>query len=265
VNVETTSGGISELIGPAFVVFLPLVLLMRSRRRLFLHVGLYCLVMFALIYWTGPRPRTRYFLPVMPATAALVGAGLVFLRRYSRPAFWIGRAVVLLTVATGLAVAALYGASFAGVVFHLTPRDRFLARSTDFYGEYRWMNANTPPDAKILIQATNDLYYSPRPSMRLGLSSAYTHCDSGAVFALDAAGTPDRAFARMRELGITHIFTGGNLVSDASSSAGRILGELLSDGRLEKVLEGTATRGTRNPLASQREEHVEFYSLVQEE
>jgi hypothetical protein len=127
------------------------------------------------------------------------------------------------------------------------------------------MNANTPPDAKILIQATNDLYYSPRPSMRLDVSSAYTHCDSRAVFGLDDAGTPDRAFARMRELGITHIFTGGNLVSDASSSAGRILGELLADGRLEKILEGTATRGTRNPFASQREEHVEFYKLVQEE
>lgn len=262
-NAETASGGISELIGPVFIVFLPLVVFMRSRSRILWHMGLYMLAAFFLTYYLSPRPRSRYFLSIMPALAALSGLGTVFLAKYSRAALAAGRVVILAGIASGLGVTLLYSASFVKVAFGLTSRDAFLARSTDFYGQYRWMDENLGPDAKVLVQATNDLYYCPRPAMRLGFSSAYTMVDSQRYFGLDASGNPDTAAGRLAELGITHVFAGDRFVSTKSAApSGRILAGMLEAGTLKEIHRAESTRGTRNPLSKPRVEGVVVYAVA---
>jgi hypothetical protein len=262
VHAREASSGESELAAPAFLVFLPLVVFLRTRRRFVLHLALYCLVAYVLIYWTSPRPRARYFLSIIPALALFSGAGLLLLRKYNRPAFQIGRLVVLVGVLSGLAVAALYSWSFVKAVFRITPRDAFLTRSTDFYREYAWMDENLPPDSGVLVQATNDLYYVPRRSMRLGTSSGYTHCDSRAVFSLGDGSTPAEAFETLRRLCVTHVFAAAGFVSESNpDSAGHVLWLLLREGRIEKIREEESTRGTRNPIARQKKEIVSLYRL----
>ena len=257
------AGGESELVGPAFVVFLPVVFFMRSRRRLLVQLAAYCLVAFVLIYWTSPRPRSRYFLSIMPITAAYVGAGLLFLRKYSRGAFWTGRLVVLFAAASGFSVTAVYSVSFAKAVFGLATRDAFLTRSTDFYGEYRWMDAELAKDATVLVQATNDLYYCPRRAMQLGVTSDYTHMDNQAFFALDGSSDAKAAYERLGALGVTHIFAGKRFVNESNTSpAGQILARMEREGLIEKIRQAKGTRGTRNPFGGQRAEDVATYQVV---
>lgn len=265
-DAKTTSGGISGAVAPAFLVFLPLALMLRSRRRLFLHLGLYCLVGFLVVYWTSPRPRSRYYLSVWPVAAVFAGAGLLFLRRYSRAAFGIGRVVVLLSVLSGLAVGGFYARGFFAVVTGVEHRDDFLSRTTDFYDTYMWMEANLPADSLVMVGATNDLYYCPVKAMRFGTSDAYTHCDSRAVFGLGPGSTVQAALGRMKELGVTHVFVHEGFADAQSTEPARaLLGEMVTAGDLNEIYSADDTRGTRNPFAKQRQEALAIYRVAYQE
>lgn len=187
----------------------------------------------------------------------------MLLRGYSRGAFRAGRAVVLAGVFWGLAVTGVYSLVFIKEVFALTPRDRFLSRTTDFHDTYSWMADNLPPRARVLVAATNDLYYCPRRAMRLGMDDAYTHTDSGELFGLGEYGRRYTALRRMQALGITHIFAHSDLVARPSRSvAGAVLHEMLARGNLRMIHEAEDTRGTRTPLGKARSERVAVCELV---
>lgn len=258
VNARLASSGVSGTIAFAFLAFLPFTLLLRSRRRLFLHLAAYCTVAFVLAYWTSPRPRSRYFLAIMPVLSLYTGAVLQLFRKYSAPAAAIGRLVVALSVLFGTAVTGLYAHSFVKVVFGIDSRQEFLTRSTDLYAEFEWMNKDLPREAKVLVGATNDLYYLERRAMRLDTS----HEAGRAVWGMGVDGSPSRALSRMREFGITHVFVKGNMVNTQSDIPFvRILGRLAGRGSLELVRAGRGLKGTRNPFAGQSEIAVALYRV----
>ncbi len=262
-DAQTTSGGISGAVTPAFLALVPLAFFLRSRKRLFLYLGIYCVAAFVLVYWTSPRPRSRYYLSIMPALAVFTGAGLAWLGRHGAVALVVGRAVVAAGVALGLGVTLVYSGPFVKTVFGLTPSDEFLSRATDFYDTYKWMDGNLPPDAKILVGATNDLFYCPRSVMRLGASDAYTHTDSSALFGLDDHGDAQTAAEKMRSFSITHIFIHKITASSGSRvTAGVILSQMLERGAMRLVYEADDTRGTRTPFAKPRKERVAVYELT---
>lgn len=257
-NAALASSGPAGTITFAFVLFGPLAVMLRSKRRLFLYLAVYCAVTFALAYWTASRPRSRYFLSIMPVASAYVAGGLVLLRMYSRPAYRIGQAAVFVSVLFGFAVACFYSAPFVKAVFGVTPRDAFLSRSTDFYDEYKWIEQHFPPDSKILVGATNDLYYLKNRAMRLDTS----HSAGLAVFGLDASGSPQKALERMRAFGITNLFVKDEMVDAGSGVAYiRTLGELLRDGHLSAVRSWETAKGTRNPFAEPERFHVTLYQV----
>jgi len=258
VDARLASSGVSGTITFAFLAFLPFTLLLRSRRRLFLHLAAYCITAFAIAYWTSPRPRSRYFLAIMPVLSMYVAAVLRLLRKWSAPAAALGRLAVALAVLFATAVTGLYAQSFVRVVFGVTSRSAFLTRSTDLYTEFEWMNENLPRNAKVLVGATNDIYYLDRPAMRLDSS----HEAGLAVWGLDAAGSPDGALARMREFGITHVFVRENMVNaQGDIPFVRILGALAERGRLCLVRTGRGLRGTRNPFAEGGEIATALYRV----
>jgi len=261
VDAQTTSGGISGTVAFGVLALLPVAFCLRSRRRLFLHIAVFVLAAFVLTYWTSPRPRSRYYIVVISQGAILTAAGMLLLRRYSAPGLVAARIVVLASVVSGLAAGLVYCAPFVMEVAGLTPTDEFLSRATDYYETYRWMDENLPADATVLVAATNDLYYCPRRVLRLGLDDAYTHSDSRALFGLDA---PDvgNALSKMRTADITHLFAETALVEEyQSSTACRLLAEMLATGALTKVYEADDTPGTRTPGRAPAARTVAVYKL----
>jgi len=264
-DAENASGGISEAVGPAFLVLLPLALFVRSRSHLVRYMALYGLTIFVLTYWLSPRPRSRYFLSAMPIVAAYAGVGFSFLRRYSRPAMHLAQAVVLVSVLSGLAITSLYSVLFIRAVLGTTSTDAFLAATTDFYNDYRWMDAHLPPGSKVLNGATNNIYYLSLPSMRLGMSSAYTLVDTRDLYGLGPTGNAEEALRALKSRGLTHLFLPERLFTDGSNSASRILRTLAVQRRLQKLYSATGARGTRNPLAARDTVRVAVYRIVYQE
>jgi hypothetical protein len=257
-RAELASSGMAGTITYTFLLFLPLTVFLRSRRRIFLYLAVYCAATFTLAYWTTGRPRSRYFLSLMPITSLYVAAGLVLLRRYAGAAHRIAGLAVGASVVFGMAVAGLYSVSFAKAVVGATPRDEFLARATDFYAQFKWMGDNLPRESMVLVGATNDLYYLPRRSMRLDSSNA----DGLAVYALGADGGPRQALERMRGFGITHLFVRRNMV-DAGDGRPMvtIFGVLSETGHLELLKAWEGSTGTRNPLVRPRVIPVALYEV----
>ncbi len=261
-DAEISSGGISGAVSPALLCLLPVTFMLRSRKRVFLHLAIATVVTFVVVYWISPRPRSRYYLATLPLASMLAGASLIWLKHYSRPALLITKFTVLVGVAAGLAVAGLYSVSFAKVVFGIQTRDAFLSRTTDFHKTYRWMDEHLPADAAVLIEATNDFLYCPRRALRLGTSSNYTHCDSQDYFSLGADGSAEKAYARLGKLGVTHLFLHASFIERSTSPSGAILRQMLSSGALREVLRIEDTRGTRNPLSKRRMEEVVILELL---
>lgn len=256
-RARLTSGGISGAVSPAIIVLLPLALLLRSRRRTFLFIAVWCLVAFAAVYWTSPRPRSRYYLAVIPQASILAAAALVLLKTYSRAALAVAKAAVLLSAGMGLAVGTAYSGALVASVLGIETTDEFLSRTTDFHETYRWLDENLPADAGVLVAATNDLYYCPRRAFRLGLDDAYTHVDSRGYFALDESGGVEEALARFDALGVTHLLAHADLLGDDSPSRpAAVLHDMLMEGHLVKIYESNDTRGTRVPGEEPRAERV---------
>lgn len=261
-RARMTSGGISGAVSPAIIVLLPLALLLRSRRRTFLFIAVWCIVAFAAVYWTSPRPRSRYYLVVIPQASILAAAALVPLKTYSRAALALAKTVVLLSAAMGLAVGAAYSGALVTGVLGLETTDAFLSRTTDFHETYRWMDENLPEDAGVLVAATNDLYYCPRRAFRLGLDDAYTHVDSRGYFGLDESGGVEEALARFDTLGVTHLFAHADLLEgDSPSRPAAVLHDMLIGGHLVKIYDAEDTRGTRVPGGKPRAERVAVWAV----
>jgi hypothetical protein len=257
-GAELASSGIAGTITYTFLLFLPLTVFLRSRRRVFLYLAVYCAATFVLAYWTTGRPRSRYFLSLMPITSLYVAAGLSLLKKYAGAAYRVAGLAVGASIVFGMAVAGLYSASFAKVVLGATPRDEFLERATDFYEPFTWMGENLPRESKVLVGATNDLYYLPRRSMRLDSSNT----DGLAVYALGEEGGPRQALELMRGFGITHLFVKRNMVdADGGLPMVAILGMLAENGHLKLLKTWEGSTGTRNPFVRPRIVPVALYEI----
>jgi len=152
------------VLGVAFLIGLPLLIWALWKLDLAVEIKIAAAVAgLTYLFWLFSSEQLRYLLPVVPLAAIAIAAA----------AEKIGgsvKSVAQYALAAASACAAL--TSFAWfcqkapfrVVLGGETRDAYLARHLDYYPYYQWINAETPPEAKVwLINMRRDTYNIERP------------------------------------------------------------------------------------------------------
>ena len=152
------------VLGVAFLIGLPLLIWALWKLDLAVEIKIAAAVAgLTYLFWLFSSEQLRYLLPVVPLAAIAIAAA----------AEKIGgsvKSVAQYALAAASASAAL--TSFAWfcqkapfrVVLGGETRDAYLARHLDYYPYYQWINAETPPEAKVwLINMRRDTYNIDRP------------------------------------------------------------------------------------------------------
>lgn len=156
-------------IGPAYLAFVPLGILLLLRSRLTKLVTA-CLVVWWLV-WFYSSPQTRILLPILPPAAGLAAVGIGALLSSPR---WSARAGALAVLgiccAGALGTAALYLRVNGRAALALDSADAYLSRHSWNYVAYQRANLLLPADARVASVGLGDnLYYLDRPAVWLGL------------------------------------------------------------------------------------------------
>ena len=152
---------------PGLWLLLPLGLWVASRRGRAREDGLYLtfgVVSISLIWWIAQPafyPRfVNFFLPALLVVAAMGVESL--------SGRWVRRGATVV-----IAVCALYGAaitvaySLDGIRYQFDRNEETYHRFTWYWDEYRWINANLPEDAELLvIVLSGHTYYLDRAYVR---------------------------------------------------------------------------------------------------
>jgi len=152
------------VLGVSFLIGLPLLIWALWKLDLAVEIKIAAAVAgLTYLFWLFSSEQLRYLLPVVPLAAIAIAAA----------AEKIGgsvKSVAQYALAAASACAAL--TSFAWfcqkapfrVVLGGETRDAYLARHLDYYPYYQWINAETPPEAKVwLINMRRDTYHIDRP------------------------------------------------------------------------------------------------------
>ena len=166
--------GKSQLLGPLFLSFLPLLgWALKERRTLRL------LSMFAGAYlaiWFFTAQQVRFLLPILPVAASGCALSIAALDRWGARVRAMGYAVLLAGVGFGVLTTAAYNRQFFPVAFGVESADAFLARNAWFYDDLEWMNRYLPRDAKVLLFARTG-YYLDRDYIRASPSTSREEVD----------------------------------------------------------------------------------------
>jgi len=157
------------------------------------------------LFWLFSSEQLRYLLPIVPilAVVTVVSANLI-----SREKAAIGKAIF-----AGLIAAALVGflttiAWFAEknpvrVVFGGESREDYLTRQIDYYGYYKIVNNDLPPDAKVwLIDMRRDSYHLDRAYFSDYLFEEWT-----LKKLVEESRDVSELRQKARQMGITHVLT----------------------------------------------------------
>ncbi len=158
----------------------------------------------ALLLWNYP-PDQRFIVPVFPVLLAGFSAELLRLAGKLRAAF-LGRAMgerlaagaisLVLTALLSLAGARAYSGLFSALPAFLAQQRATVA---DYRTAYRWIAANTPPDAALLAYMDPILYlYTGRQACRLVISPGLRRADDRRAVEAVLAGVAD--FAHRQKL-----------------------------------------------------------------
>ena len=203
-------------IGPLFLAFLPLVPLLgrdtvRRNGWLLLFSGVF------FVCWVMLSQYGRFLLPALAVLTPVVACtvmGLLGKRALRLPV------TIAVTMGLGLMgiLSPLYNKQFAPVVFGRESRDNFLARTTWFYRDLKWMNKNLPADA-VVASNINLLYYLDRPFVLIGGVSSWFDERHSSFIGFQS---------RLKELGVTHLL----LITD---ERGEHVTELISRGYFQRI------------------------------
>jgi len=142
--------------GPAYLALVPVALLSGCReggyRTLLAVLGAFWL------FWFYSSQQTRLLLPILPLCAGLAADGFDRLESYRWPGR-SARAAVALSIAVGLAAAAVVAKGSWKVVAGVEPRTAYLDRLAMDYPAFDQVNARLTDDAPVAVCGVPNVYY----------------------------------------------------------------------------------------------------------
>lgn len=184
----------SHQFGPAFLLFLPAMVLYRAPRRLWAIVGVgYAFLTLCLTQ----RQSMRFVLPCVGPMA--VGVAWMASRWRDRSGLASRLLMVMLAGVLALESAIAIARARHGIAaaIGLETHQHYLARREPTYRVGRWIDANLPPSSRIIGQDHRG-FYIPRP---YAMEKAHRRRTG-----LGALGeSPEAIIARLRDRGFTHL------------------------------------------------------------
>ena len=191
-------------LGPLFLVFVPLALLIRKRPSLV--NGLLCMSLgYILFLWPQGMLKARYLIPVLPLMAVAVGAAVEGV-----PAR-LGKSGTIVVAALLIAVLSIHLVLVSGYVRYVAPlkylggavsRDEYLRTHIRDFDCFEFINNRLPVDARVFFLYTgNDGYYCERDHLFDTYYLGYTI--KGVI---RAAADADEILGAFESLGVTHLF-----------------------------------------------------------
>ena len=220
----TRFDGWAEQLGPAYLVFLPFVFLgPRTQTRLALE--LYATVFTLGWFWLAQV--TRFFYPALPFLTLLILSGLYCYdeAERKRPSF-CSRILLLILLLNG-AILVYHSREGLAYLVGLEPKAVFLEKRERSYHIAKFVNENTPPDAKILNFEEPRMFYFRRTLVRESAYRFRTRYDQ----------TNDRGeiFERLKRDGFTHLLVANEVSRKRGKAGGGWIDHDSQDRRLDRV------------------------------
>ena len=220
----TRFDGWAEQLGPAYLVFLPFVFLgPRTQTRLALE--LYATVFTLGWFWLAQV--TRFFYPALPFLTLLILSGLYCYdeAERKRPSF-CSRILLLILLLNG-AILVYHSREGLAYLVGLEPKAVFLEKRERSYHIAKFVNENTPPDAKILNFEEPRMFYFNRTLVRESAYRFRTRYDQ----------TNDRGeiFERLKRDGFTHLLVANEVSRKRGKAGGGWIDHDSQDRRLDRV------------------------------
>jgi len=203
-RLTMAGAGNADFIGPFILLCAPLPFVLRLEKAALRHLALFSAVMWAL--WALSTTMPRYLLPGLAVMSVLFAA--LFTGARQRALRWLFLGLLLFSGLYGARWLSMFAESQEGwqVVFGLQKRADYLrvqhsTYPTPYYAAMEYINAELPPDSRVLFVGESRGYYCGR---KFSASSVYD--DSLLVRAAAGSATPEELQARLKAAGITHVF-----------------------------------------------------------
>lgn len=187
-------------IGAVFILFCPLALVFRPRRRPILLVIAYAMTIYVI--WAMTGPIERFLLPALPAASVIVGYSLDHLRDL-RYAALVSRVAAVFLLATNLVGAVILQAEHFSpyrVVIGAENVEYYLSRMVSYYPAAAYCNTKLPAEVKVLSVGETRTFYFERDIV------ADTGFNPTVIVSIaQRAHTPDEIARNLRGEGFTHI------------------------------------------------------------
>lgn len=216
---------VSDSIGPLWLALLPLLLILprpaSARRLLWLLLPLW-------LWWLWSMQLTRYLLPTLALAAPLTGWAAARAQEHSATLRGAVRAVVGVWTAVALALMVLYVRPALPTALGLEDSHRYLA-AFPLYTVSDYVNANTPPDAKVALYGEPRGYYLDRD---------YLWAEQSHSALIDYAAARDAAglVREWRRLEVTHVLVNRSYFPapdpESADPVVRAMGQAIEEGLL---------------------------------
>jgi hypothetical protein len=183
-------------IGPLYLAFLPLLLLIRRRPA---AVGISLWIFLPLwLWWFASMQLARYLLPSLTLTVPVVAYGAYRCLAGGRLARLGATVALAVWCVVALAIAAFLALPAVPVVLGLQSRAEYLTRTLDVYPPSAYIAQNLPADARIATFGEVRGYYFERDVFW----AEPGHSD---LIPYEAMRAPEDLMAAFQQLGITHV------------------------------------------------------------
>ena len=204
------------IIGPAFIIFLPLLIFVRKKNYPFRFLGIYSALYF--IIWAVISLKVRKLIPVLAPVSLLAGAAIANLLDggYSRLLKILVIVILFLVIGLNLQmiVANMANVDPFRVITGRETKDQFLSRMVYNYRAIDFMNKNVSPGAGILfIYGGSAWYYSRHMTIVDSIFQDHTIKE----MLMDSNSTAQLG-ELLRQRGITHILINMDIAEEGLSS-----------------------------------------------
>lgn len=161
------SSNFDGVLGVAFLFGLPLLIwaLWKFEMPVEAKIGAgIAAIMF--VFWLFSSQQLRYLLPILPVIAITISIAATKIAERRSPMYVVSKYAITLSAIGGILVSTAWflQKNPLRVALGGETRDEYLTRNIDYYPYYKWLNAETPADAKVwLINMRRDSYNLDRP------------------------------------------------------------------------------------------------------